>query len=271
VKAESSRKWGLLVLLAVLVLLSGCIKRLELREDISPDGMSLFSMTLEPLNKSAFGWDKKNPCDDVKESNDTDTGGSQVKLKDIKCKYDGKAETVSGKFNRKAAGGLTVTGNNYRFDLRDAIDGLSAKEDKPAKREPMNRTQMREMKKAGIIYTYTVKMPGTVTKSSGGTLQLDGSVKFDLTDDKLPENPYVESSTGLLGGLSSLTGGGGDKQTDDSGDTGSLPSRKPAGQATSGASQGAGIVKGLLDSMKPCTGLVLVLISAMGAIIAKTA
>jgi len=261
VNVRTNRVWGSLVLLTVLVLLSGCIKRLEFREDISANGMSLLTIVFEPMNKTEFGWDKKNPCDSVNTTESDDT--SSVKLKNIKCKYDGKAETISGNFDRGKAGGLTVTGNSYRFDLRDALDAFSTTK---GKREPMNRTQMRQMKQAGVTYTYTVKLPGTVTKNVGGALQPDGSVKFDLLDDKIPENPYVESSNSLLGGLSDLTGGG-DKQVDDTGGvTETLPSRKPLD-----SSSGSGFnVEDVIGGLKSCTALGLVLISALGAAAAKT-
>jgi len=49
------------------------------------------------------------------------------------------------------------------------------------------------MKAMGVVLDYIVKLPGTVTNQKGGTVQNDGSVKFDLLD--MPDDAFVESST----------------------------------------------------------------------------
>jgi hypothetical protein len=197
-------KIALVGLLAAILLLSGCIK-LQIREDIGLLGTSDIKMTLEPVNVSAMGWDKKNPC------NEFNASSAGKLFTGAKCSFDGKKETILGKFDRKKAGGLTITGTKYRFDLIKALDAFNENKSKQSQiklQEHKNTTQINQAKDAGMAYDYVVKLPGTVTSQNGGTIQPDGSVKFDLLELEAGDNPYVESNTGLggmIGGIGKMT------------------------------------------------------------------
>lgn len=195
---------------AAVVLMAGCIK-VQIREDIGSSGSSDLMMSLEPVNISAMGWDKKNPCDDFKANE------SSKLITQAKCRFDGKKETVTAKFDRKKAGGLTITGSKYRFDLVAALDGFN---DNKSKKSTLtlpkvkNETQIREAKDSGFAYDYIIKMPGKVTSQSGGEIQSDGSVKFDIIELVESDRPYVESETGLGGLLGGSAGKAADKGED---------------------------------------------------------
>jgi hypothetical protein len=193
-----------LVFLAALLLVCGCV-RINIRETVSSSGSSELSMSLQAINASAFGWDEKNPCDDFKANE------SSKMFTQAKCKFDGKdTETVTGKFDRKKAGGLTISGTKYRFDLVKAMAGFNDNKSKGSQMslpKKKNQTQIDEAKAAGIEYNYYVKLPGSVTKQSGGVVQSDGSVKFDLLELEEKDNPYVESDAGISGILGGITGG----------------------------------------------------------------
>ncbi len=197
---------------AAVVLLAGCVK-VQIREDIGSSGSSDLTMSLEPVNVSAMGWDKKNPCLDFKANE------SSKLITDAKCRFDGRKETVTAKFDRKRAGGLTINGAKYRLDLVKALEGFNDNKSNSVKfslPKEKNETQIREAREAGFAYDYVVKMPGTVTGQSGGEIQSDGSVKFDLLELVESDHPYVESETGLGG----LLGGSARESDDESGDTG---------------------------------------------------
>jgi len=237
----------ILLLVVGIVLVSGCFK-IQIREQVGSNGMSDLTIVLEALNASAVGWDKNNPCDEF-EANET-------VFMNARCSFDGKRETVTGKFNRKNAGGLTVSGTRYRLDVVDAIQGFDAGgEKKPA--APRNKTELRKLKAAGVAEDYYVKLPGRVTKQVGGTLQPDGWVKFDLLDPELPDKPYVESDGSLLGLL--LTGDEGSGKTGkQSGGSGSSGAGENKGG--SGSKEGGSDISKILDSAGvdvsaiPCLG-----------------
>ncbi|MFH1054884.1 MAG: hypothetical protein V1744_02185 [Candidatus Altiarchaeota archaeon] len=236
-------KKNLFVVLAVVVLLSGCVK-IQMREEIGPTGSSDITMTIAPANDSVKLWEEgDNPCDTMNTTNSKVTG--------VTCKYDGKKVTVKGKFDRAAAGGLTITGSKYRFDLVDAMKAMDEKEEGEEDNQvemPKNKTQLKMLKDAGMAYDYYVKMPGTVTKKSGGTVQLDGSIKFDLLDPDLPDKPYVESDAGVLGLL------GGAKTAADS------PTKKSGGKST-GSSSSSGCC---------CTPVLTAVLAGLGAAASKS-
>jgi hypothetical protein len=245
----------LLALLVALVLMSGCIK-IQIREDIGLLGSSNIMMSLAPVNVSAMGWDKKNPCADFK------TNESSKLFSGAKCSFDGKKETITGKFDRKTAGGLTIVGTKYRFDLIKALDGFN--ENKSAQsqmklQEHKNVTQIKQAKDSGFAYDYIVKLPGTVTSQSGGQVQSDGSVKFDLLELEAGDNPYVESDTGVGGLLS-------------------LGSKKPS--VSTGDDQPAGIKNDVNNDIKinnnifgnlscPCIPALTLLLAGLGAAVNK--
>ena len=187
-----------LALLVAVVLVAGCLQ-IEIREDVGASGTSDLTMKLIALNVSAVGWDKKNPCDDFNASE------SSPLLSGAKCRFDGKTETITAKFNRIQAGGLTITGTKYRFDLITALEGFNDKEEnsaaKPVLQEKKNATLIKQYKDAGIRYDYIVKLPGKVTGHSGCEIMPDGSAKFDMLELEAKDKPYVESDTGLMGGL----------------------------------------------------------------------
>jgi hypothetical protein len=242
-----SKKHVLLVALAALVLLSGCIK-IQIREDISSSGMSDLTMSLEPVNVSAMGWDKKNPCDEFKPNE------SAKVFTNAKCKFDGKKETVTGRFDRKKAGGLTITGTKYRFDLVNAMEGFN--DNKSAKstftlQKEKNQTQIQQARDSGFAYDYVVKLPGKVTSQSGGKIQSDGSVKFDLLELVDGDHPYVESDSGV-GGL--LGGLGGNK------DTGTKETTKTTAKGKTGAGGASKI---------PCVPALTAMLAAFGAVASK--
>jgi hypothetical protein len=131
----------------------------------------------------------ENPCDDM------ETGDSP--LTNIKCTYKDKVVTLTGKLDRRATGALKITGKKYRLDVWEAIyDFNSDDEDKDRMSLPEDKKQMAQLKSYGVVYEYTVKMPGKVKSQKGGVLQDDGTVKFDILT--MPEGAYVESETGGL-------------------------------------------------------------------------
>jgi hypothetical protein len=191
---KNTRILFLIALVAALVLVSGCVK-INFRENISPNGISDFTMIIEPVNKSAVEENVTDPCNEI---NLTDT-----KMSNVRCNYDrfNKVLTLSGTVDRRDTPGFTMSGTRYRVDVSKIMQ--SEDQNGSSVTMPRNETEIAELKKSGFVYDYYVKMPGTIVGQSGGTVQLDGSVKFDLVD--LPENAYVESDTGL----GALLGGGG--------------------------------------------------------------
>lgn len=186
------KKWFLFF--TVVLVLSCCCMKIQIREDISATGYSDFKIIIEPLNVSQFGWDEKNPCDSFNASESSEV------FSNARCSFDGKRETVSGTIDRKSIGGLTITGTNYKFDVVDALQGLFTDEDDKAdiNFKERNKTQLRMIKEQGVEEDYYVKMPGRITNVVGGVEQADGWVKFDLLDPELPERPYVESDLTAL-------------------------------------------------------------------------
>jgi hypothetical protein len=129
------------VLLFGIVLVSGCIKTLTFREDIDVTGMSKMTIVFEPMNKTEAGWDKKNPCDNNTINNENIT--------EYTCKFDGKKETISYKFNRMAAGGLTKSGNNTvstcRILCRHSLKNLASPLQPPCQRLLRRRPRIRRI------------------------------------------------------------------------------------------------------------------------------
>jgi len=215
-------------------------------------------MKVTALNVSAVGWDEKNPCDDFNAS-------SSKEFTDAKCRFDGKTETVTGRFDRKKAGGLTITGTKYRFDLLKAMEGYSDKNktsNPMALPEKKNQTQIDELKKAGVRYDYIVKMPGKVTGHSGCEIQSDGSAKFDILELVAKDKPYVESDTGLLG---SLLGGGGDTKKDTTKTTGASSGKK----AIESDDDATGDVAKSVSTICPCIPALTLILGLLGAACAK--
>jgi hypothetical protein len=171
-------------LLLGLVLFSGCIK-MQFNEVISESGMS--DVTVK-IDMSAFptqpGVAEQNPCENMT----TDSSP----LTDIKCTYENKVATVTGKFDRSGKAGFSAQDGKYRLDVKKGFEGFSST-GTAGQSMPQTKEQMQQMKALGVVLDYVVKLPGTVTNQNGGTLQNDGSVKFDLLD--MPDDAFVESST----------------------------------------------------------------------------
>ena len=171
-------------LLLGLVLFSGCIK-MQFKEVISESGMSDVTVTMD---MSAFptqeGMEEQNPCDSM-------TMGDSP-ITDIKCTYENKIATVTGKFNRSGTAGFSAQDGKYRLNIKDGFAAFNSSE-AAGQSMPQDPAQMQQMKALGVVLDYFVKLPGAVTNQNGGTLQNDGSVKFDLLD--MPDDAFVESST----------------------------------------------------------------------------
>lgn len=245
------KKLALISLLTAVILMAGCVK-INVTETIGATGVSDLVMTLEVVNKSASKDDDKDPCVEIRKGW---VEKPQKHLTNPTCKYDKtrKILTITASFDRKAAGGLTVTGDTYRFDVKKAMKDMNEKDEKEGDAmkvdSPKDPEQIRKLKESGFEYYYFVKMPGTVTKQVGGKTQLDGSVRFDIVD--MPENAYVESSLTPVGAL--INSVIGDKKTE---------TKKPS----SGAKK--------TDDSSPLSGCCCIpgltaVLAAMGAMAAK--
>ncbi|MDP2973978.1 MAG: hypothetical protein Q8N60_02920, partial [Candidatus Diapherotrites archaeon] len=179
-----NKKFILVGLLLGLVLFSGCIK-MQFKEVISESGMSDVTVTMD---MSAFptqpGAEEQNPCDSMT----TDDSP----LTDIKCTYENKVATVTAKFDRNGKAGFSAQDGKYRLDVKKAFEAFSSA-GASGQSMPQTKEGMQQMKALGVVMDYIVKLPGAVTSQTGGTLQNDGSVKFDLLD--MPDGAFVESST----------------------------------------------------------------------------
>ena len=189
------KKTMVMGLLLGIVLLSGCIQA-ELKEVIHEDGMSdvTVKMDVSALTSMPGADPTQNPCDDVDAENSP--------LTDIQCTYENGIATVTGRLNRAGMPGFTMEGGKYRLDIKNGFEVFSSAA--PGTQSmPMptqaNEQQIQQMKAMGFALDYYVKMPGSVTNQSGGELQDDGSVKFDLLE--MPDDAFVESSTATFFGL----------------------------------------------------------------------
>lgn len=172
------------VLLIAVVALSGCVK-IALKEDVLPDGKSDIQMTMDMTNFPSTGEEETNPCEGMAES-------TNANLANVGCSYENKILKITGQLDRASAGGLTINGTDYRLDVKQAA-GAMGSDPSSGQELPEDKEQLAQLKAMGVTYDYYVKLPGTMTKQEGGTVQSDGYVKFDLLD--LPDGAYVESST----------------------------------------------------------------------------
>ncbi|MBN2067335.1 MAG: hypothetical protein JW744_02615 [Candidatus Diapherotrites archaeon] len=177
-------------LLLAIVLLSGCVK-VEMRENIGPDGMSdiTVKMDMSALASMPGAEDMDNPCEGMS-SNDS--------MIDTTCTFEDNVVTITGKLDRSNLPGLVMgDGGIYKFNVKDALKGLDTDSATAGTGtgDPteMTEEQRQQMKTFGVTYDYYVKLPGTITAQEGGVIQSDGFVKFDML--ALPEKAFVESST----------------------------------------------------------------------------
>ena len=180
----------LLIVFMAVLLVSGCIK-VYVREDIKESGMSDISMTMDMSNFPSMDEEagEEDPCEDM---DDEDTPFTITS-----CTYKDKIVTIKGGLDRSKSQALKIEGSKYRLDVMKAIYDLNQEEgDEDQMSLPEEREQVKQLKSVGVVYEYTVKMPGKVTNQLGGEIQDDGSVKFDILD--LPDGAYVESETGGL-------------------------------------------------------------------------
>ncbi len=177
------KKFLVAALLVSLVLLSGCLK-IEMREDIQANGMSTISMKIDMSNFPQQG-EETNPCEGM------ETGEGPA-LQNLQCTYEDKVLALTGQFDRSNSTAFTKDGDNYRLDVKAALEEFNETSDESSQM-PEDEQGMELLKSSGFEYSYYIKMPGTMVSQEGGEVQDDGYVKFDLLE--LDDGAYVESTT----------------------------------------------------------------------------
>ena len=191
--------------LALLVFMAGCVK-IQVHEEIKEDGTSDIMFTMDMSNFPQQDGQEVDLCENMDEG--------EAPLKNLECTSEGMVFTIKGTMDRTATGALTVDDGTYRLDVKKALETLdmddagSGNESSGSQMEMPDtddKQQLQQLKAMGFEYSYTIKMPGEVKEQVGGTIQEDGSVKFDIIS--MPDEAYVVSETGgLLSCLPFLAG-----------------------------------------------------------------
>jgi hypothetical protein len=207
-----------LVLVALIILFSGCVKLhvnqkihsnldsdYEVKMDLSGfanAAKSMGSMYSDSSSNFIEEFDKNfaGMCNDIQENNEF-----IKELSDFKCSVDVEKHTLtfSGTRSLKDDSSLTVERglfNKYIYDVSKGKEFLSSM-NSGNNQNLLNSTQLSAeeleaqkayLKSMGFEMVYTLEMPGTITKTEIGEIK-DNKVVIDLLDLTGKENFYVES------------------------------------------------------------------------------
>lgn len=195
---------GVLTIVGLLVL-SGCIK-MTVTQTLETSGKThltvLYDATamMESIQSMGEAGGEDLPEPDPSETQKAcDDFFAKTTWENPTCVIEGYAFTMGGDTTvttpafeaTKGVGAMT-----YRYDLKNIYTLLQAVGE--AQGQEFSDTALMEQKDyvevSGIELTYTLQMPGTITKTDVGTIQEDGStVMINLFDMAALETAYVES------------------------------------------------------------------------------
>jgi len=203
---------SLLVGVITLLFLSGCIK-MNIQQTINADKTSHIEMTYDASEfvsymtsmGDSFSEDATttDPNADLLASFDEacTTFLAETTWANPTCISQDYVFAMAGDISLADDPALTVgkgaTGTVYRYDLKNLYTQLNAVG--TSQGQDFSDTSLQEQKEfadmSGITLTYTLTMPGTITKYAVGTLSEDGAtVSINLFDMAGLESVYVEST-----------------------------------------------------------------------------
>jgi len=213
----------LVLLLISLLLFSGCI-RFHINQKIHSNLDSDYEIKMDL--SGLVGFIKSMPSDDPDSIKDFDANFSKMcdgfkeediaEFENFKCEVDMEnyIMIMSGTKSLKDDESITVEYglfNTYKFDVskgRDVLesvnsDSLTGMDSSGALNTgEMDDAMLQQMKAMGFEMTYTLEMPGTITKSDIGEIK-DNKLEVDLLALSGDETFYVESEE-----LNPVYGGG---------------------------------------------------------------
>lgn len=187
------------VLLILLLVFSGCIQ-VHITQKIHSNYNSDVEIEMD-MSGIAGMMDSmdSNYCDDLDEE------GIKTMLSNFKCEVDKEnyIAKFSGTFSLIGTGALKIEpglfNTKYIYDAskgQEFLDSMNSSDsdiDSPiGDYSEMTEAQIKQMKAMGVELTYTVEMPGTITKTEVGEIK-DNKVVIDLLEASGKENYYIES------------------------------------------------------------------------------